>query len=395
MISLGRKTARLTITSPHGKGRIWFEKGTAIHARTEDLTGDDAFFRIMSCDSGKFYIEHDIPSEERTIVEETMLLVMEGLRQRDEARISAEDSSEPEQDEEMPAEQSSPSASSGSNLAMILEVAFAAAVFGALAVLVPLHYFSKASEPAVEAMTVPDGRPSRFSQPVVSSSPVDDRSSDLFSPLVSTYPAMDLLQSYLDSEVNESSKEPSEPQPPVPEVKEDEVIAATLPADPPSDPAQLQADAAGLDEADTEPTAAEPVAVDLVEAYLDLHAKSAVKQGTLVILIDGSEVYSREMVSEHRGAKRFFKKLTRSAGKGFEERLTVESGQHEVVARLIKPDGTNFQDTILVDLEPGQAKELQLLVGHKRGKSVVWKTDGDEPKVASSRLPLASQAAQE
>lgn len=85
VLSLGGKTARVRVDSPFGSGRIWFVDGRAVHAEQDALRGTEAFHRVLQWSEGRFVIEHGVTGRRSSIDEDTMLIVMESLRRRDES----------------------------------------------------------------------------------------------------------------------------------------------------------------------------------------------------------------------------------------------------------------------------------------------------------------------
>jgi len=105
------------------------------------------------------------------------------------------------------------------------------------------------------------------------------------------------------------------------------------------------------------------------EAYLDLEATSSVKDGTLTVLVGGSEVYSRELSTEDRNVKRFFKKVAGNVQESFDARIAVPSGNHEVVARVeTARRSAPYEESVTVDLEPGESRKLRLVAGRTFGR---------------------------
>lgn len=88
-LSMGMKTARVTLSSNGDRGRIWFENGAARHAKFGSEEGEPAFCTMVGWSEGEFVIEHGIRSKATTIRQDTMYLLMEGLRQLDEAQRDA------------------------------------------------------------------------------------------------------------------------------------------------------------------------------------------------------------------------------------------------------------------------------------------------------------------
>jgi hypothetical protein len=63
---MSKKTGRLTFKGKE-KGEMQLEKGNIVHAKTQDLSSEDAFFMIMSWKTGRVDFEPNILPEERTI----------------------------------------------------------------------------------------------------------------------------------------------------------------------------------------------------------------------------------------------------------------------------------------------------------------------------------------
>lgn len=81
---LGRMTAALVVTRPDERGVIYFDEGNVIHAECGDTSGENAFYRVLSWDDGKFeFRKGERPSKE-TISKGWQSLLLEGLRRKDE-----------------------------------------------------------------------------------------------------------------------------------------------------------------------------------------------------------------------------------------------------------------------------------------------------------------------
>lgn len=84
---LGLKTACVTVREDAGdEGQIFFDNGRIRHCRIGTLTGEEAFYRIIRIQEGPFTILHGKTTPQRTVTQDEMQLVMEGLRRMDEAR---------------------------------------------------------------------------------------------------------------------------------------------------------------------------------------------------------------------------------------------------------------------------------------------------------------------
>jgi len=88
-LSIGMKTACLTLNSNDREGKIWFENGTPRHAETADLSGEKAFFEMVRWDTGEFVIEHGVKTKRVSLEQDPMYLLMEGLRLMDEDNNTA------------------------------------------------------------------------------------------------------------------------------------------------------------------------------------------------------------------------------------------------------------------------------------------------------------------
>jgi response regulator RpfG family c-di-GMP phosphodiesterase len=84
MLTIGMKTACVTLSSEKRKGRIWFEEGTVKHAQTTKLEGEPAFYEMLRWLQGEFVVEHGVKTKKATISHDAMFLLMEGLRMMDE-----------------------------------------------------------------------------------------------------------------------------------------------------------------------------------------------------------------------------------------------------------------------------------------------------------------------
>ncbi len=83
-LTIGMKTACVSLTCDKRSGRIWFENGTPKHAECANLTGEEAFYEMMRWKTGEFVIEHRSRTRRNTIEHDSRFLLMEGLRLIDE-----------------------------------------------------------------------------------------------------------------------------------------------------------------------------------------------------------------------------------------------------------------------------------------------------------------------
>jgi response regulator RpfG family c-di-GMP phosphodiesterase len=83
-LTIGMKTACVTLASDDRTGRIWFDSGVPRHADCEGLSGEDAFYEMVRWKAGEFVIEHGSTTRRASIEQDAMFLLMEGLRLIDE-----------------------------------------------------------------------------------------------------------------------------------------------------------------------------------------------------------------------------------------------------------------------------------------------------------------------
>jgi hypothetical protein len=84
-LTIGMKTACVTLSSGGRTGHIWFENGAPKHAECAELRGEQAFYEMVRWKGGEFVIEHGTKTRRNSIEHDAMYLLMEGLRLVDEA----------------------------------------------------------------------------------------------------------------------------------------------------------------------------------------------------------------------------------------------------------------------------------------------------------------------
>jgi serine/threonine-protein kinase len=97
-------------------------------------------------------------------------------------------------------------------------------------------------------------------------------------------------------------------------------------------------------------------------AYLKLDAKSNL-EGTLSLLVDGREVYSRDLnpPPKKRGLLNKMKNVVSSEGEKFETMIELSPGVHEVEARIVSDDGGDGpRSSVVVDLDAGETRRLKM-----------------------------------
>ncbi len=90
MISSNTKTGIFTLENEGRTIELYLRDGEMYHAKTEDMTGQTAFFAAMAMEEGKFYFqETDEVPDDKTIDGNTQFMILEALRQIDEEQGGA------------------------------------------------------------------------------------------------------------------------------------------------------------------------------------------------------------------------------------------------------------------------------------------------------------------
>ncbi len=84
LLAQGRKTGKLSIDSPAGKGEVQFAEGTIADAVFGKLRGEDAFYELLSVMEGDFSLDPSFTPTRRVIQGSAEGLLLEGLRRMDE-----------------------------------------------------------------------------------------------------------------------------------------------------------------------------------------------------------------------------------------------------------------------------------------------------------------------
>jgi CheY-like chemotaxis protein len=84
MECLARSSVILEITARGQTGQIYIQQGSIIHARTDQLKGEEAFNHLLSFEGGQFNLKGFAEPAERTISGSWEFLLMEAARKRDE-----------------------------------------------------------------------------------------------------------------------------------------------------------------------------------------------------------------------------------------------------------------------------------------------------------------------
>jgi len=97
-LEMGRKSCALTLTNKDQKCELYFSEGQVMHAEYGSLKGDQAVFKVLRWNEGNFQINFDGKTKQQTTTLNTQGLLMEGLRQLDEAQRDGGKSGEEEED---------------------------------------------------------------------------------------------------------------------------------------------------------------------------------------------------------------------------------------------------------------------------------------------------------
>jgi hypothetical protein len=84
LILMGERSGMLEVESDHRHAVIYFEKGQAVHAQLDDLSGEKAVYEIFDWKAGKFAFRTDVETPDRTITLDCHNLVLEAVRRLDE-----------------------------------------------------------------------------------------------------------------------------------------------------------------------------------------------------------------------------------------------------------------------------------------------------------------------
>jgi hypothetical protein len=343
IISLGRKTARVTVRATDDEGDVWFLQGEAVHASTSDLSGTAAFYRILEWRAGRFFIEHESTCGLRTIDTDTTLLLMESLQLRDER-------------DERSADREHEHSDAGTMMRrprgyrVVVGVAVATTFLLGGIVVVSLIDAMPTDGSQVEAVSI-----ARI-------------------PASGMYPSTIAPGEVTSIDPAHRSREDgpgASPASASPELEESVAVNPPIEFHLPESKNELP-EMEEFDSADAR------VSTEPKPGNLRLLTRSLVNGGTLVVLVDGEEVYRRDLVHEERGVKWLFKRATGRAVYEFEDEITLSAGSHELVARLVRPNKPDRESAINLKLESAGVEVMQLLLGRSTKKGIVW-SPGQKP----------------
>ncbi|MDH3592109.1 MAG: DUF4388 domain-containing protein, partial [Planctomycetota bacterium] len=84
LLAMGMKTARVSLEQEGERGSLWLLSGRLVDAEAGELRSQEAVYKMLAWPDATFQIEHGESTQEQTIHEDAMFVVMEGLRQLDE-----------------------------------------------------------------------------------------------------------------------------------------------------------------------------------------------------------------------------------------------------------------------------------------------------------------------
>jgi CheY-like chemotaxis protein len=97
-LEMGRKSCSLTLSNKDDKCELYFKEGQVTHATYGSLIGDPAVFKVLRWTDGNFEVNFEGKTTQQTTQLNTQGLLMEGLRQLDEAQRDG--GGKPEEEEE-------------------------------------------------------------------------------------------------------------------------------------------------------------------------------------------------------------------------------------------------------------------------------------------------------
>jgi CheY-like chemotaxis protein len=97
-LEMGRKSCSLILTNKNDKCELYFKEGQVTHATYGSLVGDPAVFKVLRWTDGNFEVNFEGKTTQQSTQLNTQGLLMEGLRQLDEAQRDG--GANPEEEEE-------------------------------------------------------------------------------------------------------------------------------------------------------------------------------------------------------------------------------------------------------------------------------------------------------
>jgi CheY-like chemotaxis protein len=89
MVCLGRNSLILDVRNQQARGQIFIESGSIIHASAGNLTGEKAFYKLLSLNGGEFQLQSFKQPPSHTVNGQWEFLLMEAARVHDENAANA------------------------------------------------------------------------------------------------------------------------------------------------------------------------------------------------------------------------------------------------------------------------------------------------------------------
>jgi DNA-binding response OmpR family regulator len=89
VLSMGMKTAKVLISNDNVKGEIYLKNGKIVYVELEDLTGREAFYKMIEWERGEFRVFHGQATDKVNVTVETMTLLLEASKTMDEKRYAS------------------------------------------------------------------------------------------------------------------------------------------------------------------------------------------------------------------------------------------------------------------------------------------------------------------
>ncbi|MFH2008838.1 MAG: DUF4388 domain-containing protein [bacterium] len=88
ILSAGRRSGALKVSSALTEGTIYFMDGRIVDAESTHGWGEEAVYDLLRVEEGDFVLDSDVRATQTTIQMTTERLILEGMRRMDESRIS-------------------------------------------------------------------------------------------------------------------------------------------------------------------------------------------------------------------------------------------------------------------------------------------------------------------
>ncbi len=94
LLSYDSKTCKIVVQDTTSKGKLYFKNGKLIDAETEDETGEEAVYRLLSLSSPEIFLEPFDGNRERNIYKTIEQLLLESAKRIDESKKIKNDEKE-------------------------------------------------------------------------------------------------------------------------------------------------------------------------------------------------------------------------------------------------------------------------------------------------------------